>query len=136
MAGHMKYNSATGPCLLQVWQLPCTMAVLEYRVWKEVHLDPCVHSPATLPASCTMAGVRLAHLPAFFEVCLSIHIVKMSFETCSLQALHCLIPGLIHSLKEDGGAKSIANFTNFTTCQSEILWAFRIIGELFWQDDY
>ena len=48
-----------------------------------------------------------------------------------MQALHCLIPGLIHSLKEDGGAKSIANFTNYTICQSEILWAFRIIGEFF-----
>jgi len=57
-----------------------------------------------------MTGVRLAHLPAFFE------------------ALHLLIPGLIHALKEDGGAKSIANFKNFTTCQAEILWAFRIIG--------
>merc|ERR1712212_455368 len=60
--------------------------------------------------SCTMAGLRLAHLPAFLE------------------ALHSLIPGLIHSLKQDGGAKSIANFTNYAACQSEILWAFRIIG--------
>merc|ERR1712130_1011514 len=60
--------------------------------------------------SCTMAGVRIAHLPAFFE------------------ALHLLIPGIIHALKEDGGAKRIANFTNFNTCQAEILWAFRIIG--------
>merc|ERR1711971_614874 len=60
--------------------------------------------------SCTMAGVRLAHLPAFLE------------------AVHSLIPGLIHSLKQDGGAKSIANFTNYSTCQVEILWAFRIIG--------
>merc|ERR1711971_33865 len=60
--------------------------------------------------SCTMAGVRLAHLPAFLE------------------AVHSLIPGLIHSLKQDGGAKSIANFTNYSTCQAEILWAFRIIG--------
>merc|ERR1711971_1245392 len=60
--------------------------------------------------SCTMAGVRLAHLTAFLE------------------AVHSLIPGLIHSLKQDGGAKSIANFTNYSTCQAEILWAFRIIG--------
>merc|ERR1712212_817110 len=60
--------------------------------------------------SCTMAGLRLAHLPAFLE------------------ALHSLIPGLIHSLKQDGGAKSIANFTNYSTCQPEILWAFRMIG--------
>ena len=50
--------SSSGSC-----RAACTMAVLEYRVWKYVHLDPCVHS------SCTMAGVRLAHLPAFLEVC-------------------------------------------------------------------
>merc|ERR1712013_931 len=60
--------------------------------------------------SCTMAGVRLAHLPAI------------------LSAVHSLVPGLIHSLKADGGAKTIANFTNYNTCEPEILWAFRIIG--------
>merc|ERR1711874_556737 len=60
--------------------------------------------------SYTMPALRLGHIPAFLE------------------ALHCVIPGLIHALKTDGGAKSIANFTNFATCQPEILWAFRIIG--------
>merc|ERR1712211_180289 len=39
-----------------------------------------------------------------------------------------LVPGLIHSLKADGGAKTITNFTNYNTCEREILWAFRIIG--------
>jgi len=42
--------------------------------------------------------------------------------------MHSLVPGLIHSLKADGGAKTIANFTNYNTCEPEILWAFRIIG--------
>ena len=39
------------------------MAVLEYRVWKEVHLDPCVHSPATcLPVAPCLAYVLLIFL--------------------------------------------------------------------------
>merc|ERR1739842_132062 len=45
-----------------------------------------------------------------------------------LQSLFALIPGLIHTFHPDGGAKSIAGFTNYETCQPEILWAFRIIG--------
>ena len=32
---------------------------------------------------------------------------------------------------ETWGAKTIANFTNYNTCEPEILWAFRIIGETF-----
>ena len=32
-------------------------------------------------------------------------------------ALSDLIPGLIHVFKEDGGAKSIANFTQYETCK-------------------
>ena len=109
-----------------------------------------------------MAGLRLAHLPAFLEVCQLIvnnaysmniiHVLLGTFLSNGIthiqwigmitfftlwilnlffKALHCLIPGIIHSLKQDGGAKSIANFTNYTACQSEILWAFRIIGEFF-----
>ena len=45
-----------------------------------------------------------------------------------LEGLHEFIPGLIHAFKEDGGAKSIAGFTNYEKAKPEILWAFRIIG--------
>ena len=47
----------------------------------------------------------------------------------SLQSLFVLIPGLIHTFHPDGGAKSIAGFKNYETCQPEILWAFRILGK-------
>merc|ERR1711915_399589 len=45
-----------------------------------------------------------------------------------LEGLHEFIPGLIHAFKEDGGAKSIAGFTNYEKAKPEILWAVRIIG--------
>ena len=45
-----------------------------------------------------------------------------------LTGLHLLIPGLIHSYHPDGGAKTIADFTNFEKCQQEILWYFRLLG--------
>ena len=40
-----------------------------------------------------------------------------------------LIPGLIHSYHPDGGAKSIADFTNYEKCQPEIMWYFRLLGK-------
>ena len=39
-----------------------------------------------------------------------------------------LIPGLIHSYHPDGGAKTIADITNYEKCQTEILWYFRLLG--------
>merc|ERR1712142_180855 len=45
-----------------------------------------------------------------------------------LEGLHGLLPGIIHTFKSDGGAQSIAGFTNFQKSKAEILWAFRIIG--------
>ena len=46
-----------------------------------------------------------------------------------LEGLHGLVPGLIHSFKHDGGAKSIAGFTNYEKSKAEILWGLRIIGQ-------
>ena len=37
---------------------------------------------------------------------------------------------------ETWGAKTIANFSNYNTCEPEILWAFRIIGETFCIQDF
>ena len=45
-----------------------------------------------------------------------------------LIAVSDFIPGLIHVFKDDGGAKSIANFTQYDTCKQEILWAFNVFG--------
>ncbi len=39
-----------------------------------------------------------------------------------------LVPGLIHVFAPDGGASSIAGFTNFNAAQAEILWAFGVFG--------
>ena len=39
-----------------------------------------------------------------------------------------MLPGLIHSYHPDGGAKTIADFTNYEKCQLEILWYFRHLG--------
>ena len=39
-----------------------------------------------------------------------------------------LIPGLIHTFAPDGGASSIAGFTNFELCKDIILWAFGVFG--------
>ena len=47
-----------------------------------------------------------------------------------LEGLHQLIPGFIHVFHQDGGANSIAGFTNYEKCEQEILWAFRILGKL------
>ena len=38
------------------------------------------------------------------------------------------VPGLIHVFAPDGGAKSIAGFTNYESAQQEILWAFGVFG--------
>ena len=168
------------------------MAVFEYRVWKEVHLDPMFTLPVSWQlhhgwrTSCSPSSifgglwvntvahfgqthnlygprlvlVRLRSIDRFDQRDWLTHRLMVSeiskphidpvsqhnvdipllcWSSCSLngswawslQAVHSLIPGLIHSLKQDGGAKSIANFTNYSTCQAEILWAFRIIGEVF-----
>ena len=37
-------------------------------------------------------------------------------------------PGLIHIFAPDGGASSIADFTNYSSAEQEILWAFGAIG--------
>ena len=54
--------------------------------------------------------------------------MSVSLLLLVLEGLHNLVPGLIHSLKADGGAHSIAGFTNYERAKPEILWAFRIIG--------
>ena len=58
-----------------------------------------------------MSGLRIPHLLLLLE------------------GLHGFIPGLIHTFKSDGGAQSIAGFTNYEKSKAEILWAFRIIGK-------
>jgi hypothetical protein len=37
-------------------------------------------------------------------------------------------PALIHTFAPDGGASSIAGFTNYSTAEKEILWAFGVMG--------
>ena len=37
-------------------------------------------------------------------------------------------PGLIHVFAEDGGASSIAGFTNYSSFEDIILWAFAALG--------
>ena len=37
-------------------------------------------------------------------------------------------PGLIHVFAPDGGANSIAGFTNYQGAEKELLWAFGIFG--------
>ena len=37
-------------------------------------------------------------------------------------------PGLIHIFAPDGGASSIADFTNYSSAEQEILWALGAIG--------
>ena len=37
-------------------------------------------------------------------------------------------PGLIHVFAPDGGASSIAGFTNYQVAEKELLWAFGIFG--------
>ena len=39
-----------------------------------------------------------------------------------------LVPGLIHVFAPDGGASSIADFTNYDIAKSEILWALGAMG--------
>ena len=54
----------------------------------------------------------------------------MLITTASLIILSLLDlgPGLIHVFAPDGGAKSIANFTNYSIAEKEILWAFGVFG--------
>ena len=56
--------------------------------------------------------------------------VGLGYLAAIINGLHLFIPGLIHALKVDGGAESIAGFTNFSRCKAEILFFFRVIGEL------
>ena len=37
-------------------------------------------------------------------------------------------PALIHTFAPDGGASSIAGFTNYASAEQEILWAFGVMG--------
>jgi hypothetical protein len=37
-------------------------------------------------------------------------------------------PGLIHVFAPDGGAGSIAGFSNYQAAEKELLWAFGIFG--------
>ncbi len=52
----------------------------------------------------------------------------ISTEMLSIITLFELIPGIIHVFASDGGAKSIADFTNYTNAEKEILWAFGVFG--------
>ena len=54
----------------------------------------------------------------------------MLISSIALAALTILqlVPGLIHTFAPDGGAKSIADFTNYQSAKNEILWAFGVFG--------
>ncbi len=54
----------------------------------------------------------------------------MFIATASLMILTLLElgPGLVHVFAPDGGAKSIADFTNYDNAEKELLWAFGVFG--------
>ena len=60
---------------------------------------------------------------------LGMSVLRLPHLLLVLEGVHGLVPGLIHSFKHDGGAQSIAGFTNYEKSKAEILWAFRIIGQ-------
>merc|ERR1712198_694950 len=59
-------------------------------------------------------------------------IIKMDFSLVHIliliRGLHWFIPGLIHSYHPDGGAHSIAGFTNYKKSEKEILFFLRALG--------
>ena len=56
--------------------------------------------------------------------------VGLGYLAATINGLHLFLPGLIHALQADGGADTIAGFTNYGRCKPEILFFFRVIGEL------
>ena len=75
---------------------------------------------------------KIAHFLIFVQGTFYTKIVKSceKIVKCSkCSGLLLLIPGLIHSYHPDGGAKTIADFTNYEKCQQEILWYFRLLGK-------
>ena len=58
-----------------------------------------------------------------------VKLVNATLTILMILGLQLLLPGLIHSYHPDGGAKTIADFTNYEKCQPEILWYFRLLGK-------
>merc|ERR1712126_481141 len=60
----------------------------------------------------------------------TVNVDKMSIAHFLIlaQGLLSFIPGLIHSYHPDGGAQSIAGFTNYQDYEQEVLFFFRNIG--------